>query len=376
MIAGGSQNQNHPQIPCLTLDRTRQVWSNQKQIDEAKGQNKTNELLWNAARIGDMTQAELLVKKAGAELAAIDRSSGMTALHHAVNQAQGRMASHLISLGSAVNQRDADSMTPLHIAAAQANTSMAALLLGHGAEVNPADSMGWTPMHHVAASNPLTDQGNITRLLVASGADLGARDALNRTPAELADALGEVDLAEFLSAMERGDGSVEETAMGMTLPVPQPSWDDAARRSTRGGEECSLEELLRIYRLGKGTAAAGTEGAQTATATATTTPTARMEGGDGGDNDGNCDGRDRMFEPFRRYDGKDWADGKEPEKIKELVGLMETFPAAFFNEEQFKRLESAGLIERRLDWVEAGARAEEERKRRAAATMKEYAQLW
>ena len=318
-------------------------------------------------------QADLLVRKAGAELETIDGSCGMAALHQAVNQGQERMASHLISLGAGVNQRDADSMTPLHLAVLDASLSMAALLLGHGADANAADAVGRTPMHYVAAfGDPFTDPANITRLLMSFGADLGARDARNRTPAELARDLGEVDTADFLFALERGDGSVEDTAIGMRLPenIEPLDWNFVTRR---GHQDLPFDELLRVYRLGKGTTNASKRLTETETATMTTEGVVDgvVDGGGGGGGDGGGDHKinDRMYEPFRRYDGKDWADGVDPEKIKELAGLMETFPAAFFTEEQFELLKREGVIVSRLEQAKAEAR---EIDRRAAATAAEY----
>jgi hypothetical protein len=314
------------------------------------------------------------VKKAGAELETIDGSCGMAALHQAVNHGQERVASHLISLGAEVNQRDADSMTPLHIAVVEANLSMAALLLGHGADANAADAMGRTPMHLVAAfGDPFIDPANITMLLMSHGADLGARDARNRTPAELARDLGEVDTADFLFALERGDGSVGDTAIGMRLPdgIEPVDWNFVTRR---GDQDLPFEELLRVYRLGKATANASKRLTETKTATITTEGLATegvgvgvgVGGGGGG---GGKKINDRMYAPFRRYDGKDWADGVDPEKIRELEGLMETFPAAFFTKEQYERLERQGVIVSRLEQAKAEAR---ETEWRAAAAAAEY----
>ena len=90
--------------------------------------------------------------------------------------------------GGDANESLSDGQTALHIAAANANYDIGALLLGRGAKPN-ADLCGWTALHQVAwtrrpnihktpaaLGNGKLDSLGFTRILIAHGADINARE--------------------------------------------------------------------------------------------------------------------------------------------------------------------------------------------------------
>ena len=88
--------------------------------------------------------------------------------------------------------------TPLHAAAFAGNTEVAALLLEHGAEVNArADNKFKNSPLQVGL---LTAQLEMTRLLIAKGADVNQKQALGFTPLQEPSLAGNERLIEVLLA--------------------------------------------------------------------------------------------------------------------------------------------------------------------------------
>lgn len=193
------------------------------QINKADSLGRTRLIvcaLQIAARDCDAVKLKAVVD-AGADVTVVD-NSGQSALHKitqktaagwngaAWKKAQAQAVDVLIEAGAAVNARDADGYTPLMYALAERRDDLAQALLAADAEVTGANAKGHHPIHFVF----MTDDRNISMglddftrrmipALVAKGADV-------RTPLEwngkqvtlkdLAQQLGQVDLAKFLDA--------------------------------------------------------------------------------------------------------------------------------------------------------------------------------
>ena len=117
---------------------------------------------------------------------------GRVPLHYAALFGDLQRASALVSDGADIHAEDLDGQTPLHYAAQANATSVAELLLAHGAVVDAADHDGNTPLWNATMRTRGT--GAVVELLLEHGADPMRANAQGRTPADLAQALGGVDL--------------------------------------------------------------------------------------------------------------------------------------------------------------------------------------
>jgi ankyrin repeat protein len=181
-----------------------------------------------AARGGRIEAARLLLEARADPNA---RSScGGSPLHAAAEAGQLQMARLLLEHGALANARStayAEPFTPWDAALKAGHAELAELLLRHGGSDRAAGAIdahrsaergydgrlgllldrdpglvsrrdvvgGRTPLHWAAASG----RGSVAELLLAKGADPGARDKRGMTPAELAAAAGFPDLAQRLS---------------------------------------------------------------------------------------------------------------------------------------------------------------------------------
>ena len=128
-----------------------------------------------AAREGDLELVRSLVAD-GCNINARNED-GCVPLCTAAAYGQTKVAEFLISRGADVNAEDLSGVTALYHAASRADTATVALLIKAGANVN-AGKDGWTPLY-VAS---LADQGEVARVLLASGARVFPGDTLqNRT---------------------------------------------------------------------------------------------------------------------------------------------------------------------------------------------------
>ena len=104
----------------------------------------------------------------------------------------------LILAGSSVHDQSANSMAnkPLHAAAAGGNLEIVALLLASGADVNARQHGGYAPLHAAAAA------GNeaMVRLMLAYQADPVAGTEKGETPISMARDKGQAHVVELLES--------------------------------------------------------------------------------------------------------------------------------------------------------------------------------
>ncbi len=118
---------------------------------------------------------------------------GRTPLHYAALFGDLHHAEDLVADGHDVHTTDHDGQTPLHYAAQGCSVAVAELLISNGAQIDAEDLDGNTPLWN--ATLRTRGDGPIVQLLLGRGADPHHRNHDDRTPVQLAEALGGVELA-------------------------------------------------------------------------------------------------------------------------------------------------------------------------------------
>jgi ankyrin repeat protein len=150
---------------------------------------------------GDLENVKTLIT-GDSELLNAQDDNGKTALHHAIELDNNRIAIYLIEQGADINMKGEDQYSPLHYAAAIGNLEMARLLLDRGTttlgDVSLAKHDGfegnWTPLHLAC----LNGHEDMVRLLLDHGADIEARDGVQRTPLILSVESFDLEVAKTL----------------------------------------------------------------------------------------------------------------------------------------------------------------------------------
>ena len=121
---------------------------------------------------------------------------GFTALHFAAFFGKAEAARMLLEHGASVDvyTRNAFANQPLHAAAAGRHLEVSRVLIAAGADVNAAQHGGYTPLHEAAQHGDV----EMTELFLSAGADPAAATDAGETPADLAAAAGHADLAARL----------------------------------------------------------------------------------------------------------------------------------------------------------------------------------
>lgn len=123
-------------------------------------------------------------------------TDGFTALHFAAFFGKAEAAKILMEHGASVDVYTRNPFTnqPLHAAAAGRHIEVSRVLIAGGADVNATQHGGFTPLHEAAQHGDV----EMTELFLSAGADPAARTDAGETPADLATAAGHVDLASRL----------------------------------------------------------------------------------------------------------------------------------------------------------------------------------
>jgi ankyrin repeat protein len=149
-----------------------------------------------AAALGDLPALQ-------AQLAAapglLDEFSpdGFTLLHLAAFFGRTELVSELLSRGANAGAvaNNATQVQPLHSAAALQQLEAARLLVATGADVNARQQGGWTPLHAAAAGGDLA----LARLLLEHGADPRQPNDQGLDALALAQSKGHAELAALLA---------------------------------------------------------------------------------------------------------------------------------------------------------------------------------
>jgi len=111
------------------------------------------------------------------------------------------VAKALLDLGAPVDFADGNGITMLGRTVLNHDLPMAQMMLARGADVNHADKLGMTPLLWAAAID--FGDSEMIRVLLAAGASRDARNKDGLTPAELARAHGNAELAHAIEQPSR-----------------------------------------------------------------------------------------------------------------------------------------------------------------------------
>ncbi len=137
--------------------------------------------LFEASALGDCGRMQPVLDQGVHETSA----DGWTPLHLAAAFGGPEATALLLQHGADVKQVSRNPMRnqPLHACIALGrNPETVRLLLAHGADINAAQAGGYTPLHQAAAAG----LEEMTRILLAAGANPAARCDQGKTPADYA----------------------------------------------------------------------------------------------------------------------------------------------------------------------------------------------
>lgn len=147
--------------------------------------------LYEASMYGDVQSIKILLSM-GAPVNA-KNDAGQTPLHLAVTSLNVEACKLLIEHGANVNIANNDGNTPLHFGAPYKD--ICELLIVHGANVNAKNNKGWTPIFNVVYKY---DNPDDCALLISKGANINEKDNSGRTPLDLAKAVNNQKVYDFL----------------------------------------------------------------------------------------------------------------------------------------------------------------------------------
>ena len=144
----------------------------------------------SALHLAKSAEAINLLLDKGADINAID-NEGNTALHIAVKQNKIELAKVLIRNGANIESKTETGFISIHLATRNGNWEIVKLLIANGCDVNAVDGDESTALHYCELFFCEDKREKmvfikIAELLLASGANLHVRDAINRTPLDWA----------------------------------------------------------------------------------------------------------------------------------------------------------------------------------------------
>jgi len=165
-------------------------------------------LYW-AISTGNKPMTALLLQKSTQILTV--RTPSHTLLHRTPHPCPAKALSLILAHRGAIQvEEEATGRTPQHFACKHSRPNLLSRILAFGAAVEATDREGWTPLH-VSVISRREDQA-CTRILLARGADLSAREhtRLQRTPLHFAMKSVRVEeLRGFLDQVAAGRGGLD-----------------------------------------------------------------------------------------------------------------------------------------------------------------------
>ncbi|HEY3416578.1 MAG TPA: ankyrin repeat domain-containing protein [Armatimonadota bacterium] len=160
--------------------------------------NGTTDLHLAIAR-GDRNTIQQLLESQR-ELVEASNQDGMTPLHFAAYLGDEKLVCELVRRGARINVRDVYGRTPLYFATSQRHVAAVRALLHAGADPNISTLETFeareAPLHMAARLG----DGEIITLLLAHGADPTMIDDLGRTPAYIAQQLGQLEAVKIFNS--------------------------------------------------------------------------------------------------------------------------------------------------------------------------------
>ena len=105
-----------------------------------------------------------------------------------------RILTLIFAVALLAGNASAEDLAGLHWAARHNDTAIMKELLASGADVNAKDDIGWTPLHRAAWS----DSVEAARILIANGADIKVKSKRGDTPLDTATEYGGKGVAKLL----------------------------------------------------------------------------------------------------------------------------------------------------------------------------------
>ena len=181
---------------CSLLTKNRQRKTSyqvaQRRLSQLKLPPRLNDGLSGALRDGDQVKAKTLLHSVSVHSRDNDGSTG---LHIACEKGQRDLAELLTQLGAKVKAKNWHGFTPLHLACLHGQPRTAELLVQQGARVNKQSRSGKTALHYACLCSSQAASVEISRCLLASGADVHMRDEDGGTPLDDAVKQGNRDTA-------------------------------------------------------------------------------------------------------------------------------------------------------------------------------------
>jgi ankyrin repeat protein len=165
----------------------------EKGADVNASDKRGNTPLYYSLRSMDWDMTKLLVSH-GADISA-DIPEGLALLHYYSTHDSPDITKLLLAKGAKVDERDdVYEFTALHYAARFGNRGVAEALIASGADIKARDKWDYQPIHWAAYH----DRPEIVELLIDKGADVNAKTSLGQTPLELAQERRNTETVELL----------------------------------------------------------------------------------------------------------------------------------------------------------------------------------
>lgn len=220
-----------------TLFRPSQVLTVLENIHEVDSEQWS--ALHSACASGNFTVVkELLGYKAKVEART---NKGQTPLHLAVYSGSQDCVRELLKYNAEVNVATShEKATPLHIACQRQGAQIAVMLVQHGADVNARNIIQRTPLH-LTAETGRVDIGN---LLLTSGADKDALDMHGWSARQIAELFNQRDFQELIIR----ESMVEKQVIIKELPTAEwhsGLWFEVSRMHNARTAQCGTATCIR-----------------------------------------------------------------------------------------------------------------------------------